>query len=60
MRILLKSVSPSVTWGLLAWLFLPKALTVAALCFWLPTLVVGIIGFVRNNATSRQLAAQTA
>jgi hypothetical protein len=50
------SLKAGLRWGLLAWLFLPKALTLTAMCFWVIPIIKGGFSYL---ITSRRVSSIT-
>jgi hypothetical protein len=50
------SLKAGVRWGLLAWLFLPKAFTLITMCLWVVPIVKGGLSYI---ITSKRIKAIT-
>jgi hypothetical protein len=50
------SVKASIRWGLLAWLFLPKALTIVTMCLWMAPIAKGVLSYM---ITRKRISAIT-
>jgi hypothetical protein len=53
---LIDSLKAGIRWGLLAWLFLPKALTIVAMCLWIVPIIKGGFSYI---ITSKRVSAIT-